>query len=806
MSAQDAEVAEIGQLSSAFAVDRVRTSPYGALMDLEALLSERFGHPGFRDGQLQIVEHVAGGQDALVVMPTGAGKSLCFQLPALARGGTTIVVSPLIALMKDQVDSLVRQGIKATFLNSSLTKAEYSTRRDQVRRGDIELLYVAPERFSPKFLDFLKDVDVRLFAIDEAHCLSQWGHDFRPDYLRLGKVREALGSIPTVALTATATPEVQKDIVDTLDLHDGRVFIRGFDRENLLLEVIEVGSKREKGALLADLVTPSPSIVYCATRKNVIKATAALREAGVRCGMYHAGLEPSERTRIQDDFMSGRVPVVAATNAFGMGIDKRDIRNIVHFDMPGTVEAYYQEIGRAGRDGRMSRAVMLHMPSDRRIHEFFINNAHPPADWVHRIYDWLRDRGTNPIYARVEDMAAALPDDAGDRAASSCVYILQREGMVRRIAASDRAATIRVGTAPAAPAKGVRGTVWQMITTRGAVKDELISFHPEAWAAEAGISRDQLHAALRGLEERGFLFYRAADRVGGVELLKPDERLRLDEKRMRARRARAYKKLDKMDAYTVCRCRRGYVIEYFGEKTPWERCGTCDMCREDAPAVEGPRPLSPDEMTVVVKLLANVARMEQASGKQGFSAKLIAKTAVGSREERVLRWKFDQISTHGILGSKHGVAWNAGEIADLLHMLVQAKCIDERYVTRKLQGREQTYKELQLAPRGWRVMKREEDDFELAFPHASKLKRKRATPGQATQNGHLMAVLREIRKQIADQNNVPAYVVASNRCLDDMAKLRPTTRRALLAVHGMGPQRVKKYGQPFIDAMRAYNE
>ena len=384
------------------------------VLDPSAILHERFGFAGFRPGQQAIVQHITDGGDALVVMPTGAGKSLCYQVPALAREGTTIVVSPLIALMKDQVDGLVELGIRATFLNSSISRTEYLERQEAVKRGEIELLYVAPERFTPAFLSFLKQVDIRLLAVDEAHCLSQWGHDFRPDYLRLGKVREALGNPTTAALTATATPEVQRDIVQTLGIGDGEVFIRGFDRENLVLEVIGVAGKKDKESLLAELVRPGPALVYCATRKNVERATRALREAGVRAGMYHAGLDAAERTRIQDDFMAGNVPVVCATNAFGMGIDKKDIRCIVHYDLPGTVEAYYQEIGRAGRDGRMSRAVLLHHPTDRRIQEFFIDNSHPPAEWVRALYGWLESQPDNPVFIRLEELAdRALPPEAG---------------------------------------------------------------------------------------------------------------------------------------------------------------------------------------------------------------------------------------------------------------------------------------------------------------------------------------------------------------------------------------------------------
>jgi ATP-dependent DNA helicase RecQ len=241
------------------------------------------------------------------ILPTGAGKSITYQVPARVLGGTTLVVSPLIALMKDQVDGLEELGVKATFLNSSLSRDEYQARSERVYRGEIELLYVAPERFTPSFLALLGRVDVRLLAIDEAHCLSQWGHDFRPEYLKLGKVREALRQPPTVALTATATPEVQDDIVKTLGLQDARRFVRGFDRDNLVLDVVGCDGPKDKDALLPGLVLPGPTIVYCATRKTAERATVALRQAGVRAGMYHAGLEPDERSQVQDAFMDGRV-------------------------------------------------------------------------------------------------------------------------------------------------------------------------------------------------------------------------------------------------------------------------------------------------------------------------------------------------------------------------------------------------------------------------------------------------------------------------------------------------------------------
>lgn len=782
------------------------------MMDLDALLLDRFGFPGFRPGQREIVDHVVAGGDALVVMPTGAGKSLCYQVPALARGGMTLVVSPLIALMKDQVDALVEHGVRATFLNSSLSSAEYSERVESIRRGEIELLYVAPERFSPAFMDFLAAVDIRLLAVDEAHCLSQWGHDFRPDYLRLGKVRAQLGDPVTIALTATATPEVQHDIVSTLRLGDGRVFVRGFDRENLILDVVQVNGKAHKDALLAELVEPGPALVYAATRKHVERATRALRESGVRAGYYHAGLDSQARDRVQEDFMRGALPVVVATNAFGMGIDKRDIRAIVHYDLPGTVEAYYQEIGRAGRDGRMSRAVLLFNKSDRRIQQFFIDNSHPPVDWVHALYDWLIDQAENPVFASIEEMADALPPEAGARGAAPCLYELQREGMIRRIAPSDRPAELVLASRlPRERVIGHRGAVWEALLSRRLEPGDRFSFDFDAWSSDLRLSRDQLTAALRGLEDRGFLEYRAADRRGGVELLRPGEPLTLDEERLLKRRNREYEKLDAMVDYTGAGCRRRYIIEHFGEVAPFERCGTCDQCRRGGLGVVGPQPLSPAQEQVVRMTLAVVARMEQASNKAGFSADLIARVATGSRDAKVLKWGFERTSTYGLLGPRGnegrrapGRAWTVGEVVDLLAALVESEALTEAYVSREISGKVRTYKEIALAPRGWRIMQQQEPDFRMVFPHASKLEATSA-PSSSAVAEDLLSRLREVRLSLARKHDVPAYVIASNATLDEIARLRPTTRRALKAVHGIGDAKLDRYGSELLAVVRDYN-
>ena len=404
-------------------------------MDLEQLLLKHFGHPGFRPGQRAVVAHVVEGKPGLVVMPTGHGKSICYQLPALAMGGTTLVVSPLIALMKDQVDALTAKGIRATLINSTLSFEERKRRTAAMVAGEYQLVYVAPERFNDHFMADLQRTDVRLLAIDEAHCISQWGHDFRPDYLRLGRVRQTLGDIPTIALTATATPEVAADILVQLGLADARRFITGFDRENLRLEVALTRSPKAKLTMLSGLITALPALVYCATRRHVDEVTSLLCARGFGAEAYHAGKSHSDRQKVQDDFIGGRLPVVVATNAFGMGVDKSDIRTIIHFDMPGTIEAYYQEVGRAGRDGAPATAILMFRSADRQLQEFFIQNAHPPAADVHHVYNTLLGAEQNPVWWRAAEIGRHTGID--ERQVQSCLSVLRRFGLTGRATSRD---------------------------------------------------------------------------------------------------------------------------------------------------------------------------------------------------------------------------------------------------------------------------------------------------------------------------------------------------------------------------------
>jgi len=764
---------------------------------IEETLRSRLGLPSFRPGQAEVVEHLVERGDALVVMPTGAGKSLCYQLPSLVLGGVAVVVSPLIALMKDQVDGLCARGVRATLINSTLAPELRRERLREVQGGKWELVFVAPERFTPRFVEDLKAADVRLLAIDEAHCLSQWGHDFRPDYLRLGLVRANLGKPRTVALTATATVEVQHDILRVLGIPEARRFVRGFDRPNLRLECLEVEGPRAKDQILPSLVTPGPTMVYCATRNNVDRAARVLAEAGVPVVAYHAGMELPERTAAQERFMAGEVPVVVATNAFGMGVDKADVRTVIHYDLPGTVEAYYQEIGRAGRDGQRSRVILLYREEDRRTQEFFVNLAHPPAAWVQAIWAELLARGENPVHASLESLAQALPDDASERAAGSCLHVLQREGFVRRVAASERpgvATLLPPRRGGAVTVDGARARVWEW--TRAHAADGRVSVWPERLAEELDLTRDQVTAALRGLEERGFLRWTAPERTGGVELLRPGEPLKLDEEAMRARRSRELQRLQQMVDYGRAACRRRYILEYFGDSPPWERCGDCDACRDGKKGHTTGVPLEAHEEIVVRKTLACVARM-----KEGYAPGMVARVLTGARDSAVSALKLDRLSTYGILGS-----YTQAEVEQILAELVRAGALERRTVTRPVGDRERTYAVLGLTPVGREVMLQRAVGFRMCFPLGEKQVRNRPeTSAPAVIARDLVAHLREVRGRLAKADDVPPYVIAANRTIEEMAARRPVTRQGMLALHGMGPERFRRYGQAFLDAMRSWS-
>jgi ATP-dependent DNA helicase RecQ len=527
-------------------------------------LEQHFGFREFLDGQDRAVNSIIDGNDTLIVMPTGGGKSLCYQLPAMVLNGITIVVSPLIALMKDQVDGLITRDIPATYINSSLTDREIDLRLAAMMRGEYRLVYIAPERFkSSRFIEALAPVSIALFAIDEAHCISQWGHDFRPDYLKLSGVLSELGNPQVVALTATATPDVRKDIIAQLALgrnerDEPHILVSGFARPNLGFMVSRVQDADGKLDRIVNAVSSlGTGIVYCATRKNVERVARELDDRGFNAIAYHAGLNDDTRSCAQDAFMNREVPVVVATNAFGMGVDRADVRFVIHFDIPGSVEAYYQEAGRAGRDGEPAWCELLYNYADVRTQEFFIEGANPIRAVIEDVYRALQGLcARDDIELPVTKIAEHVFATRNTMAVGSALNLLERAGAIEReYAPGSRTYTTRL-----------------------------------------------------------------------VKPVKPFLSLDIDYVHLRDKRERDEAKLHRLIQYAEhSRCRQHYILEYFGDDDAKELCGTCDYCiSRERGSIRQP---TDEEYLVIQKALSGVARLNGRFGRGRISQVLTGSRA-----------------------------------------------------------------------------------------------------------------------------------------------------------------------------------
>ncbi len=559
----------------------------------QELLKLHYGFDRFRPGQERAIEAILQGKNTVVIMPTGGGKSLIYQLPALVLEGVTIVVSPLISLMKDQVDSLQAVGIPATFINSTINQSESLKRLDDIKQGYVKILYIAPERFYDQaFLKALTEIKVSLFAIDEAHCISQWGHDFRPSYTRLQRAIEILDHPIVATLTATATPEVKADIIKQLGLVNPEIIVTGFARPNLQFGVAKAG-ENEKIQYVIDAalnLSDGVGIVYVSTRARAETVVQSLLENDIDAASYHAGMEAGDRKAVQDSFMTGATKVIVATNAFGLGIDKPDTRFVIHYDMPGTVEAYYQEAGRAGRDGQPSFCLLLYNSRDRHLHEFFIKGDNPPVNVVVEIYNILLNYETETVLITYSELGKMLSESLPEMAIGTSIKILEKEGLIMKSKEKQSNAYFKllIDNEEALRRLGVRAKkpIEMFQKLRAKYQDDLkegIEISVVVLAEFLEIKKEALSRFVKKMTELGIMEYTPPFRGTEIKILKrvdPYE-IDIDTTAMKEKLDRAYEKLDKMESYIYSyQCRQKYILNYFGDKEAND-CEKCDVCLAD---------------------------------------------------------------------------------------------------------------------------------------------------------------------------------------------------------------------------------
>ncbi|MGH9606446.1 MAG: RecQ family ATP-dependent DNA helicase [Terracidiphilus sp.] len=686
-------------------------------VELADLLQSVFGFSCFRANQESVCRAAIEGRDLLLVMPTGAGKSLCYQLPAIARGGTALVISPLIALMEDQAAKLAALGLRVARIHSGLDRAASRQSCVDYLAGSLQFLFIAPERLRvPGFPEMLAKRKLALIAIDEAHCISQWGHDFRPDYRMLGQYLPALRGAsdsatgnyaPVVALTATATPRVQADILTQLGMVDPIKFIHGFRRSNLAIEVVEVPIPERAGAICGLLADPTrrPAIVYATSRKQS-EALAGELARTVRAAAYRAGLDAATRERVQTAFQAGELEVVVATIAFGMGIDKADIRTVVHAGLPASLEGYYQEIGRAGRDGAPSRTYLMHSYADQRTRDFFFNRDYPPAEHLERVFQSLND-DLQPV----EVLRAASP--LGEEAFDKALEKLQIHGGAR----VDYGGNATKG-----------GPGWK-----------------KTYSAQAQFRAEEFEKVLR---------------------------------------------------YTaLTECRMAALVRHFGDDEDGHRpCGVCDAC---------------DPAGAVLRQFRRASARERAMAQ----AIVDALRPVDYKAAGTLQRSLDPEGR-----------WRRNDFDGLLDAMVRARLIEIEEAEFEKNGEVIRFRKVRLTSAGLEVRAATPlpllvsdgivEEFgsragnRSAPPARSKkasslpAKTPQANPAPAPMMPEaeaLAAKLRSWRAAEAKRLRVPAYVVLHDRALIAVAQMRPSNPNQLLAIDGIGPAKIEKFGEAILN-------
>ena len=788
---------------------------------LNEALKKYFGFDQFLDGQLQAVTNVMAGKDVCVVMPTGAGKSVCYQLPALLKPGYTIVISPLIALMKDQVESLNNKGIPAVYVNSSISGPEQIANVNKVINGEAKLLYVSPERLRTKsFRATIAANPPDALIVDEAHCISQWGHDFRPDYTRVGEFCE-LFKIPQVgAFTATATPLVRDDIKVQLRREEMDIMVTGFTRPNLSFSVVDCPGSKRMQALRKILADKKPTLIYCSSRKNVdeIANSFSIRS-------YHAGMSDKDRESAQNYFIEDECPVMVATNAFGMGIDRADIRRVIHFNFPGSIEAYYQEAGRAGRDGELSDCTILYNYGDKYIHDFLIELNNPGEQMVREAWSYIRQQALLSQSPRLEISQSQIVENVSaakaEQQISGALKILEKNGYIGRGYRQENKGQLSIiGDLSQVYEEHLNTRTQRAVFLTRVIyslKNELIEGIDVTYRELeqiSGLNTDQVKRVLRALDGQQINW---ATPFSGrsITVVSNDAEIDIDFTDLQSKTKLDYDKLDKVIDYTQTRrCRQDFMISYFGQDRDNYRCQTCDICTSSKHSSASVRQASESERKIVTTIL------KATENHDGYIGKIkLAQILSGSKSKQIFDSKLnyspyynalpyldqtevieclDNLDRAGYIGRSSG-KYPTVQLEDKGRAALQGKGIVMEFKEKPAKSKKESSGPL------FSKKKEESSSDAPTAPLKKDLLASLSEPEKELDSG-LYDRLRSLRNEIAQKLEMQPFMVFNNISLKEMATEKPTCQGDFKKIKGVGGIKVHQFGELFIAAIKEFSE